>query len=118
VLSPGTNDGAVTTREGRLAKVYPEIAEGRVQADVEVEGLSDYFVGERTLVWIPVGRRQTITLPLAAVTTRHGVDTVRVATENGELDVAVVLGETFAGDDGERVEILTGIREGDRVIVP
>ena len=110
--------GAVTTREGRLAKVYPEIRDGRVEADVEVEGLGDYFVGERTLVWIPVGRRSVIALPVSAVTTRHGVDTVKIVTEAGAMDVAVVLGETFAGGDGERVEILTGIREGDRIVLP
>jgi len=118
VLSSGADGTAIATRQGRLAKVYPEITEGRVEADVEVEGLGDYFVGERTLVWIPVGKRQAITLPVAAVATRHGVDTVRVATDVGEFDVAVVLGETFAGSDGARVEILTGIRAGDRVIVP
>jgi RND family efflux transporter MFP subunit len=116
-LSAGT-EGSVTTREGRLAKVYPEIAEGKVKADVEVEGLSGYFVGERTLVWIPVGKRQAITIPAAAVTTRHGVDTVRVATDAGELEVAVILGESFAGEDGGRVEILTGVREGDRIVLP
>jgi RND family efflux transporter MFP subunit len=108
----------VTTSEGRLAKVYPEIREGRVQADVEIEGLGGYFVGERTLVWIPVGRREAIVLPASAVATRHGVDMVRIITESGTLEVAVVLGETFAGDQGGRVEILTGIREGDRIIIP
>jgi hypothetical protein len=118
MLTAGDAAGAITTREGRLAKVYPEIRDGRVEADVEVEGLGGYFVGERTLVWIPVGRRSAITVPLAAVTTRHGVDTVRIATESGEMDVAVVLGETFAGDEGERVEILTGIRKGDRIVLP
>jgi RND family efflux transporter MFP subunit len=118
MLSTGETGGAIATREGRLAKVYPEIAEGRVEADVEVEGLGDYFVSERTLVWIPVGRRQAITLPRAAVSTRHGIDTVRVVTDAGEMEVAIVLGESFSGEDGERVEILTGIREGDRVVVP
>ncbi len=117
VLTPD-DSGAVATRQGRLAKVYPEIRDGRVEADVEVEGLGDYFVGERTLVWIPVGRRSVIALPAAAITTRHGVDTVRIATDAGEIDVAVVLGETFTGDNGERVEILTGIREGDRIVLP
>ena len=48
-------------------------------------------------MWIPVGRRSVIALPAAAVTTRHGVDTVSIATDGGEIDVPVVLGETFAG---------------------
>jgi RND family efflux transporter MFP subunit len=116
MISAGTPGGAVATREGRLAKVYPEISGGRVQADVEVEGLGGYFVGERTLVWIPVGRRSVIALPVAAVTTHHGVDTVKIATQSGMIDVPVILGETFAGDGG--VEILSGVREGDRIVLP
>ncbi len=112
------SDTAATMRQGRLAKVYPEIIDGRVQADVEVEGLSNYFVGERTLVWIPVGRRTAITLPRAAISTRHGVDIVRIATEAGGMDVTIVLGETFDGDGETRVEVLTGVREGDRVLLP
>ncbi len=116
-LSAGSETTA-TTRQGRLAKVYPEITDGRVQADVEVEGLSGYFVGERTLVWIPVGRRTAITLPRAAISTRHGVDIVRIATDAGAMDVTIVLGETFDGGGETRVEILTGIREGDRVLLP
>ncbi len=117
VLSAGGGETSVT-RAGRLVKVYPEIDDGRVEADVEVEGLGDYYVGERTLVWIPVGRREAIVLPRAAVITRHGIDTVRIATEAGETDVAVVLGESVAGADGERVEVLTGVREGDRIVLP
>ncbi len=118
MIASGSNPGAIATRQGHLAKVYPEIADGKVEADVEVEGLGDYFVGERTLVWIPVGKRSAIMLPVAAVITRHGVDTVRIATDAGEIDVAVVLGETLAGEGGDRVEILTGIRDGDRVVLP
>ncbi len=117
VLSTGSA-AAITTREGRLAKVYPEITDGRVKADVVVEGLGSYFVGERTLVWLPVGRRQVIALPVAAVTTRHGVDTVKIVTDAGEIDVPVVLGETFSGANGGRVEILTGVHDGDRVVLP
>ena len=117
-VSSGNGDVESVTREGKLAKVYPEIRDGRVEADVEVEGLGSYFVGERTLVWIPVGKRDAIVLPASAVTTRHGVDTVKIIAGDGALDVPVVLGETFAGDDRGRVEILTGIHEGDRIVLP
>jgi len=106
------------TRRGRIVKVYPEIADGRVIADVEVAGIGDYFVNERTLVSIPVGKRRVLAVPSDAVRTIHGVDYVRVATAGGQIDVAVILGETF-GDGGERrVEILSGLRDGDRVVRP
>ncbi|CAH1673456.1 efflux RND transporter periplasmic adaptor subunit [Chelatococcus asaccharovorans] len=117
-LSPVASGGSAAARQARIAKVYPEIADGRVIADVEVADIGDYFVNERTLVWIPVGERKVIAIPPAAVTTRHGVDYVRVATPDGPLDVAVVLGETFQDGDGPRLEILTGLRPGDRIVMP
>jgi RND family efflux transporter MFP subunit len=106
------------TRAGRIAKLYPEIANGRVVADVEVDDLGDYFVNERTLVSIPVGKRAVLAVPTEAVSTLHGVDYVTVVTAQGTADVAVVLGQTF--DDGKetRVEVLTGLRDGDRVMLP
>lgn len=109
-LSAAGNAPAAT-RQGRIAKVYPEIADGRVIADVEVADIGGYFVKERTLVWIPVGKRAVLALPRAAISTRHGIDYVRLA---GGQDVAVVLGEVVEGD---RVEILTGLKDGDRVVV-
>lgn len=106
------------SRQGRVAKVYPEIESGRVIADVEVSGIGDYFVNERTLVSIPVGRRQVIGIPPGAVRTVHGIDYVTLATEGGPLEVAVVLGESFRDGDGERVEVLTGLSAGDRIVLP
>lgn len=107
-----------TAHRGRIIKVYPEIADGRVIADVEVEGIGDYFVNERTLVSIPVGKRTVLAVPPDAIKTIHGIDYVRVATADGQMDVAVILGESF-DDGGEgRAEILTGLRDGDRVLRP
>lgn len=116
-LSPATAGGISDARPGRVAKVYPEIAGGRVVADVEVDGIGDYFVNERTLVWIPVAQRSVIAVPPEAVTTRHGIDYVRIATETGSREVAVILGGTIASADGPRIEVLTGLRDGDRVIM-
>ncbi len=117
-LSPVTSGGLAQARPGRIAKVYPEIAGGRVVADVEVEGIGDYFVNERTLVWIPVAQRSVIAVPERAVTTRHGIDYVRVATDGGPVEVAVILGGAIHTDDGPRVEVLTGLRDGDRIVMP
>lgn len=106
------------TRQGRIVKVYPEIADGRVIADVEVGGIGDYFVNERTLVSIPVGKRSVLAVPPGAVRTIHGVDYIRLKTAGGEMDVAVILGEVFDLDGAARVEVLTGLRAGDRVLLP
>ena len=48
-------DGPETLRRGRVALVYPQIDQGRVIADAVVEGLGDYFVGERTRVYVATG---------------------------------------------------------------
>lgn len=117
-LSPATSGGLAQTRAARVAKVYPEIASGRVIADVEVDGVGSYFVNERTLVWIPVGQRSVIAVPAQAVTTRHGVDYVWVRTNAGPQEVAVIVGGAVHAPDGARIEVLTGLRSGDRVIMP
>ncbi|MDZ5454449.1 efflux RND transporter periplasmic adaptor subunit [Labrys sp. ZIDIC5] len=103
---------------GRIIKVYPEIADGRVLADVEVAGIGDYFINERTLVSIAVGQRTVLAVPPDAVRTLHGVDYVRVALLGTEMDVAVILGETFENEGRKLVEVLTGLHAGDRVALP
>ncbi len=117
-ISPERAGDLATAREGRIVKVYPEITGGRVMADVDVAGLGDYFVNERTLVWIEIGRRPVLAVPPEAVATRHGVDYVRLMTPRGPADMAVVLGERFAENGKPRVEVLTGLADGDTVVLP
>ncbi|MCX2721131.1 efflux RND transporter periplasmic adaptor subunit [Roseibium salinum] len=105
-------------RVGKIVKIYPEIKQGRVTADVEVEGLGDYFVNERTLVRVPVGERSVVAVPANAIATRHGVDYVRLVTRDGEQDVAVILGRKIDKAEPGLVEVLSGLRDGDRVLLP
>jgi RND family efflux transporter MFP subunit len=105
-------------RKGKLVKVYPEIQDGLVLADVDVDGLGDFFVGERTLVWIPVDKRNVIAVPPVAITTRSGIDYAQVSGASGPMDVAVITGETFATPEGDRTEILSGLVDGDKVTTP
>ncbi|WP_297970530.1 efflux RND transporter periplasmic adaptor subunit [uncultured Amaricoccus sp.] len=111
-----TEDGVPAT--GRLARIYPQIQNGRVVADVEVEGLAGTFVDARVLVSLPVGERRALLVPAAAVVTRSGIDFVRVLEDGTERERAVVTGERVARDDGDRVEILTGLEPGALVVVP
>lgn len=103
---------------GHIVKVYPEIQGGRVLADVEVEGLGDFFVGERTRVWVPVDQRRMIIVPKEAISTRAGVDYVRVALAQGEADVPVIIGEAFQENGKTLIEVLTGLNDGDKVVLP
>jgi len=115
-LTPSDDDEKLTT--GHVAKVYPEISDGRVTADVEVDNLGDFFVGERTLVTIPIGSRETLVVPRPALVTRHGMDYVRVVKGDEETEVTVIPGESFTIDGEDFVEILTGLRAGDTVVTP
>ena len=111
-----TASGAETT--GRIAKIYPQISGGRVVADVEVEGLDTAFVNARVLVRLPVGQRDALLVPQAAVATRSGLDFVTVEAQDGHAERSVVLGEAISIDGAPLVEVLTGLSAGDVVITP
>src|SRR5208283_1978197 len=102
-------DGAQS--EGRVRLVYPEIQGGRVIADVEATGIGDYFVGERTRVYVSTGERRAIIVPRAYVYRRAGVDFVKL--KDG-AEVVVQLGS----GDGQSVEILAGLKDGDEIATP
>lgn len=104
------------TNEGHIVQVYPELEGGRVIADAAAPMLGDYFVGERTLVWISAGRRKAIVVPAQYVFARFGLDYARLARDGGgSLDVVVQLGQPVAS---ARVEVLAGLRPGDVLMPP
>ncbi len=117
----GLTVGAQVTVEGgkgTIEKVYPQIEQGRVIADVAVEGLSDSFIGQRILVQVPVATRLVLAVPDAAIEQRAGLDLVRIKAGEGEVEVTVIPGAEIAGPDGPLREILTGLRAGDTVMTP
>jgi RND family efflux transporter MFP subunit len=116
-VAVGGHDGE-RRASGRIEKLYPQIENGRVIADVAVEGLPDSFVGERVLVQVPVGAREALLVSATAVETRGGVDRVRIVTPDGPREVAVIAGEATEAASGTRREILSGLKSGDRIIVP
>jgi RND family efflux transporter MFP subunit len=98
-------------REGRVRQVYPKLEHGLVVADVTVDGLGDFFVGERVRVWVPAGKRSAMIIPAAYLYKRFGVSFVRL--KDG-TEVAVQ--EGAATRDG--VEILSGLRATDILVKP
>ncbi len=103
--------------EGRLARIYPQIDNGRVLADVEVEGLDDRFVDARVLVRLPIGERPAILVPQEALDHRFGLDYIRVG-EDDPRERVVQIGDTHMIDGAPMVEILAGIADGDTVVLP
>ncbi len=100
-----------TLRRGRVRLVYPQIDQGRVIADAEVDGLGDFFVGERTRVYVATGKRDALVVPADVVYRRYGVSYVKL--KDG-TEVVVQLGLPVDGG----IEVLTGLNEGDMVVRP
>ena len=109
--------GAGSANTGQLVKLYPLIEGGRVQADVEIEGLDGRFVGRRLPVRLPVATRDAILVPDRAILTRGGLDFVTVETADGPIDRAVVPGSALERDGETWREILTGLDAGDTVVI-
>lgn len=100
-----------TLRRGRVTLVYPQIDHGRVIADVAVDGLGDYFVGERTRVYVATGTREALVIPENYVYRRFGVSYVKL---KGGTEVVVQVGLPVEGG----IEILAGLHDGDTVVTP
>jgi RND family efflux transporter MFP subunit len=103
---------------GRLAKIYPQINNGRVIADVETNQLDTPFVDARVLVEVPVGERTALLVPENAVFTHSGLDFVKVDDGVTEVERTIVPGEHIELPSGRFIEILTGLAAGDRVVIP
>ncbi|MCA0042909.1 efflux RND transporter periplasmic adaptor subunit [Celeribacter litoreus] len=104
------------TREGTLAKIYPLIQSGRVEADVEVEGIDASFVGRRVQVRLPVGTRDALLVPETALSKSGGLDFVTIVSHGHEAEHVVVPGNTVIMDGEAYVEILSGLSAGDVVV--
>lgn len=101
--------------QGRLTKLYPQVENGRVIADVGLPDLSSAFVDARVLVRLPIDRRAALMVPANAIETRQGLDFVNVKGEGARV---VVPGGARQIDGVAMVEILSGLKAGDVVVTP
>ncbi|NDR59688.1 efflux RND transporter periplasmic adaptor subunit [Aliiruegeria sabulilitoris] len=109
-------EGAETT--GTLAKLYPLIENGRMIADVEVEGIATDFVDARVLVRLPIGKQAALVVPAEAVATRMGLDFVTISGAEGTaVQRAVVIGAMQEVDGAQMVQILSGVTEGEELVM-
>lgn len=115
----GAESGEEAAKWGVIDLVYPQIEEGRVIADARVEGLGEYFVGDRLRVWISGGTRSAFVIPSSYVTTRFGIDYVQLRRGDHTVTVPIQRGRDLPGPDlPNGLEILSGIRAGDQLVQP
>ena len=100
---------------GRIAQVYPSVTAGQVVADVTAEGLPEDLIGQRVRVGISIGRRQALVIPRRFVSTRYGIDYVRLVGKDGTVSETPV--QTTSAATASDVELLSGVRPGD-VLAP
>lgn len=105
------DDSDLAGRSGTIVQVYPAVAGGRVRADVEMAGLTTDLVGRRVSVLLDVGGRRGIVIPRHFVTTRFGVDYVKLIARDGSAASMPV--QTAATGNPQNVEVLSGVSPGD-----
>ncbi len=112
IAGRGASDGEQETlKTGTVRTVYPEIKGGRVIADISVDQLGDYFVGERTRVYVSAGTRQALVVPASAVFLRASIEYVRFGDGR---EIVIKTGE----HRDDKVEVLSGLKAGDVVVTP
>ncbi|MCG6207267.1 efflux RND transporter periplasmic adaptor subunit [Rhodopseudomonas sp. HC1] len=115
----GAEAGDAAAKFGTIDLVYPQIEDGRVVADATVEGLGQYFVGDRLRVWISGGERPAFVIPSRFIKTDFGIDYVRLGVPGKAVAVPVQRGRDHPTPDmPDGLEILSGLRSGDRLVQP
>jgi len=115
----GAEAGDAAAKFGTIDLVYPLIEDGRVVADATVEGLGQYFVGDRLRVWISGGDRPAVVIPSRFVKTEFGIDTVQLGEPGKTVTVPVQRGRDHPTPDmPDGLEILSGLHNGDRLVQP
>lgn len=103
-------------RDARLARVLPaaDPRTGTVDLHFEftvLEGLRPGLIGRLRL---PGGERSSLVVPASAVQRIGQLERVMLVRDRGAVPVSVRTGKTL----GDAVEILSGLREGDEVLLP
>ncbi len=81
-----------------------------VKIELKVKGLR---TGQYAKVRIPMGKKETILIPLRAVVIKGQLTGVYVLNEKGLISFRPVrAGKTY----GERIEVLSGLRHGERIV--
>ena len=104
-----SNSSTQARRQGTVSQVYPELNNGRVVADVQVDGLGDFFVGERVRVWVSTDKREAYVIPESYIHRRYGLSFVYL--KDGS-EIVIQPGTQLA----KGIEVLSGLQTGDTLV--
>ncbi len=105
------DDAGGGVQTGRITQVYPSVTAGQIVADATAPGLPEDLVGQRVRAMIGVGQRPALVVPRRYVSTRFGIDYVRLVQKDGSVSDTPV--QTTAAPESGEVELLSGVRPGD-----
>ncbi len=113
-------EGANGAETAIVRQVYPAVTRGRVTVDLDAPGVSDDLIGSRVRVAAPLGVRRAIVIPERMIVTRFGADYVRLLRAgDAVIEAPVQRGADIPTDETpDGVEILSGLRAGDRILPP
>ena len=100
--------------EGRVIKVYPSVVAGQVTADVELPGIDSSLIGRRMAARVETGTRKAMLVPASFVTSRYGIDYVKVLAKDGSASEVPV--QTAPSSETGKVELLSGVTAGDTLV--
>ena len=118
----GADLGLSGPRFGTIKLIYPQVDNGHVVADATVRGHRRLFRRRaRAGLGYRPGSATAIVVPENLIVTRSGIDYARLWTaKNGAIDVPVQRGRgtVHAGQCPTALEILSGLKPGDRLLKP
>jgi RND family efflux transporter MFP subunit len=97
---------------GTVSRVYPAVENGRFRIDVKAEGLEALKAGEKVTARVQTGTHMGIVVPKGAVTGHNGLSFVTLK-KGGQITV-----QPGAAHADGTVEILSGLNDGDEVLIP
>jgi RND family efflux transporter MFP subunit len=111
-----TLDGLGRAVRGRVAERAPAVDPATRTGTVKIDlpALAELRSGRFGRAAFAAGTRSVLTVPAAAVLERGQIASVFVV-EDGTARLRLV---TLGARDGESVEVLSGLREGERVVTP
>jgi hypothetical protein len=102
--------------DAEVVKIYPAVTGGLATADLAGPKLDDQLIGRHVRARVRVGEREAIVIPRRFVSTRYGVDYVRVTAADKSVSDAPV--QLAPGPSADTAEVLSGLNPGDVLVAP